>query len=291
MNRLSAKVIVGAMALITLSSTPTALVASAASAAVTPTIATMAAVPAATARAQVQTQVLLPTPNPFVILTLGDSITTNGAWQAELCRLMTQDAGVTCDIRNVAVTGTGCNYWPSRIVNLLNTHHPHAVTLFCGTNDNGNTAAGRNDLGTAFRLTVEATYTYQTTPRITILPSWIQYSDVLTLPQNLQYLTSSEPQVNDELYRNMQYYAPAGWFPAGIADFQQIPGTAQFMNEDCPGCAGIHPNDRGYRAMGRIVYDRFASAYGWPPSSELPLCNMYGHRLGTGPAPYIHCAG
>lgn len=230
-------------------------------------------------------------PDPLVIMTLGDSITLGGNWQAELCRLMLQDAGVTCDIRNVSVNGSSCTYWPSRINNLLNIHHPHVVTLFCGTNDNGNNATTLSNMGTAFRMTVEATYTFQANPRIAILPAWIQYSDVLTLPQNLQYLTSSEPQVNDELYRNMQYYAPAGWFPAGIADFQQIPGTAQFMDEDCPGCAGIHPNDRGYKAMGRIVYDRLASAYGWPPSSELPLCNMYGHRLGIGPAPYIHCAG
>jgi hypothetical protein len=249
--------------------------------------------PAAVATSVAQLPIMaaaIPTPDPFRILVLGDSISINNAWPTELCRLMAQDAGITCDIRNPSVSGVGCDYWPSRISGLLNTNHPHAVALFCGTNNVGTSSSGLNTLGAAFRMTVEATYTFQANPRITILPSFIQYSDVLTLPDNVRWLINSEPNVNDELYRNMQYYQPSGWFPAGIADFQQIPGTAQFMDEECPGCAGIHPNALGYKAMGRIVYDRFASAYGWPASSEPPVCNMYGHRLAYGPpATYVHC--
>lgn len=227
-------------------------------------------------------------PNPLIILTLGDSISEGGQWQAELCRLMLQDAGITCDIRNPSVGGSGCDFWPGRINGLLNTNHPHLVTLFCGTNDVGTSANGLQNLGAAFRMTVESTYTFQV-PRIPILPAWITYSDVLTLPPNLRWLIDSEPNINDELYRNMQYYQPSGWFPGGVADFQQIPGTAEFMNEECPGCAGVHPNSKGYKAMGRIVYDRLRVIYGWPVSSEPPLCNMYGHRLSYPPTAYVHC--
>jgi len=225
-------------------------------------------------------------PPALRILTLGDSITSPGQWQAELCRLMAQDAGVTCDLRNEAVSGTGCGYWPSRIAGLLAQHQPDMVILACGTNDWALSPQARADLGTAFRLTVEAIYTFQSSPRIRIVPALIQYSDHLIAPQ---WVVDSEPLVNSELYTNMQYYAPAGWFTA-ILDWQYIASTPTYLVAQENGVpAGLHPTPRGNRYMGRLAYDRIAAGMGWPATSEPPLCDLYGTRRPYPRPAYIPC--
>lgn len=211
-------------------------------------------------------------------MTLGDSISAGGGWQAELARLMAQDAGVCADIRNEAVSGTGMGYWPPRINALLAQHNPDLVVLAAGTNDDTRTAAGRDALGTAFRLTVEAIHTYRT-PAIPVAPVLIQYSDPLLAAQ---WVLDSQPFTNDVLYTNMQLYVGAGWFP-GIVDWQVIPATADYLVD------WGHPSPRGSRYMGRLVYDRIHATLGWPACSEPPLCGLYGHRKGYERPAYTEC--
>jgi len=231
--------------------------------------------------------------DPVRILVIGDSRSSSGLWQPELCRLMAA-GGITCDIRNEAVGQTGCVYWPDRIRALLAKHAPDVVAFFCGTNDDTSTAAARDRLGWAFRYTVESIRTYRPANPIKIVPALVQYSDPLIAPQ---WLLDGEPRANDVLWTNMRYYLPAGWFP-GIADFQKIPATADYLDD-----GGIHPTlaggqpqvfvsaqtNKGYRTMGRIVYDSVYAGMGWPAPTEPPLCGMYGHRKGSPRPPYTPC--
>lgn len=213
-------------------------------------------------------------PPTLRILTVGDSMSELGKWQAELCRLMAQDADLTCDVRNEAVGGTTCGYWPSRIVGLLNIHQPDLLIIACGTNDDARTQAQRDALGMVWRQTVEAVYTWRT-PHIPIVPVLVQYSDQLIAPQ---WRVDSQPLVNDTLFENMGYYLPAGWFQA-VIDWQVIPSTPTYLlREENGQPAGIHPTPRGYAYMGRLAYDRLAAGLGWPATSEPALCDLYGTR-------------
>lgn len=205
------------------------------------------------------------------ILVLGDSIPYLGGNQDEFCRILAQDAGITCDVRNVAVGGTNCMYWPSRIAGLLATHQPDMVWLFCGTNDNPDRYIyGEPETSWAFRYTVEAIHFYRSPP-IPVVPNHIQYSDPMVAPA---WLLDFEPRTNDNLYREIHRRPDAipAWFP-GVADFQYIPSTATYLDD-----GGIHPTARGYRYMARMIYDRIYAAMGWPAPTEPALCDLYGHR-------------
>jgi lysophospholipase L1-like esterase len=201
----------------------------------------------------------------------------------------------TCDIHNEAVSGTRCTYWPDKISALLTKDQPDLVTFFCGTNDDPSTAASRDQIGWSWRYTVEAIHTFRPTDPIKIAPAFIQYSDPLIAPQWLQ---DNEPQTNDVIYQNWILYQPAGWF-VGTPDLQKIPATADYLDD-----GGIHPDNpgaeatlfdavtsgKGYRTMGRIVYDAIAPAMDWPKTIEPSLCGMYGHRRGyPRPTGYTLC--
>ena len=213
------------------------------------------------------------------ILTIGDSITLAGLWQQELARLALQDAGVTLDIRNEGVGGSRTTHWPDVINSLLTKHQPDLVTFFTGTNDDPNeTKFGESATAWAWRSTVEAIHTFRTPP-IKVVPALIGYSDPLVAAD---WLLANEPRTNDTIYAQWGHY-PADWF-AGITNFQVMPGTPDFLDT-----SGIHPNPRGYKTMGRIVYDAIASSLGWPGSSEPPLCGLWGHRKGYSPPAYVPC--
>ena len=197
-----------------------------------------------------------PPPRPLRILTLGDSITASGAWQAELSRLCAQ-AGVTLDIRNVAVPGTRTSYWPDKIAGLLKEHDPDIVTLFSGTNDDPNEHIyGESATAWSFRYVVEQIRGYRPADPVRIVPALIQYSNPAVAPA---WLLRNERITNDTLWTQMKYYLPHGWFP-GIPDFQQIPSTSEYLDQ-----GGIHPDALGYQTMGRIVYQSIAAGMGWPP--------------------------
>lgn len=225
------------------------------------------------------------TPTTVTVLTLGDSITTPGLWQESFCNQLEAATTNVCDVRNVAVSGTRCDYWPSRIGALLAQHQPDLVIMACGTNDDTTTAAGRENLGTAFRLVVEAVHTFRT-PAIPFAPVLIQYSDPLLAPP---WVVASQPYTNDTLYTNLMYYQPAGWFP-GIVDWQVIPATAEYLIGDpYPQQQGLHPTERGHRYAGRLAYDRIAPGMGWPASADPPLCGLHGHRRGYPRPAYTEC--
>lgn len=203
------------------------------------------------------------------VLSLGDSNSVaglNGGWQAEFCRQLSIAAGKACDLRNASVGSTGCGFWPSRVGALLVQHAPvDLVILACGTNDDLTVPGAADALGTAFRLTVEAVHP------IPIAPVLVQYSDPLIAPA---WVVASTPMVNDELYRNIGYYAWAGWFP-GIVDWQIIPSSAHYLD-----AGGLHRTARAQVDAGRLAYDRIAPGMGWPASPEPAPCGMVGHRRG-----------
>lgn len=217
------------------------------------------------------------------VLFLGDSITAGSTWPSEFCRLASVAAGVMCDIRNAAVAGTDCGYWVSRIAELKASFHPDLVFLACGTNNDARTIAGRELLGWQFRSIVEAVHP---TP---IVPVLIQYSDPLLAPQ---WVLDSERPANDTLWINMQYYLPAGWFP-GVVSWQTIPATATYLTADptpqYPNGVGLHSTDRGQHYQGRLAYDAVAPGYGWPPATEPPLCDLYGHSKDYPRPTYTPC--
>ncbi len=211
------------------------------------------------------------TESTMVLLTIGDSRSVTGIWQNRLCQNMATYAGITCDLRNEAVGSTNCEYWMSRIQGLLVEHNPDAVILACGTNNDATTAAGRTSLGTAFRTVMETAYAFRTSPRIKLFPVLIQYSDYLA-PESLQWLTVSEPLVNDTIYQNSLFYSPAGWFPGGFINWQGIPGTPPYLKDP------VHPSERGEQYMGDLAYQEIAPGLGWPASTSPITCDLNGGR-------------
>jgi lysophospholipase L1-like esterase len=218
---------------------------------------------------------------PVRILTLGDSITHDGAWQNETERLLTS-AGVANIIVNVAVSGTRCGYWPERIGALLATHQPDLVVLACGTNDDPaeRTSWGESMTAWSTRYVIEAVHAYRPANPARTLPVLVQYSDPLIAPA---WLLANEGVTNDTLYVNQMLYASAPQL-AGIANLQTIPATADYVSSD-----GIHPVARGYKAIGRTVYDAARASMGWPVSGESALCGQYGHRAGYPRPTYTPC--
>lgn len=219
---------------------------------------------------------------PVRILTIGDSITAGGGWQAELCRLMDQDAGVACDIRNAAVAGTACSYWPSRITSLLVTHQPDVVVLMCGTNDDVNAwIYGEPLTSWSWRATTEAIRVWN--PSTVVASGFIQYSDPKTAPQ---WVLDSEPITNDRIY--VEYMRCPSCYV--LLDWQSIPATATYLVSTPEDPYGLHSTPRGQKYQGRLTYDRLAPRMGWPASSEPALCDLYGHRTGLVPRPtYTPC--
>jgi lysophospholipase L1-like esterase len=227
---------------------------------------------------------------PARILTIGDSITAgtaDGQWQTTVCALMAQYAGRACDIDNVAVAGTGCGYWPAHIAAVLDAYRPDVVTFNCGTNDDAHaTLYGESATTWSWRYTVETIHGRY--PTALIVPSWIQYSDPLL---TWSWPLNDEPLDNDHIYQEITRPNKAGWFPA-VADFQQIPATADYLEGACdPAVAdcGIHPNARGFQAMGTIEYNAIAVGMGWPSAPQ--PCGMYGHRRGYPRPTYTPCPG
>ena len=225
-------------------------------------------------------------PEVVVILALGDSITESpDGWTAEFCSQMEAATDNLCDMRNVAVGQTKCNYWPSRINALLVLHEPNLVIMACGTNDDTTTAAGRDALGTAFRQTIESVHTFRSPP-ILFAPVLIQYSDPMMAPS---WVVASQPFTNDTLYSNVMLYNYPSWL-AGIVDWQVIPATADYLvGTPYPQEVGLHPTARGHLYAGRLAYDRIALGMGWPISSDPALCGLYGHRRGYGRPTYAPC--
>ena len=216
---------------------------------------------------------------PLVLMTIQDSQGTSGIWQAEFCRIVELETDRVCDVRNEAVGGTQCDYWPYQINALLAEHDPDMVIFACGTNDHiGEYIWGEPSTSWSFRATVEAIHAYNSA--IDIVPVLIQYADPM-LPGSPQILTDWIPVTNDRLYSQMLLYT--GWFP-GIVDWQLIPATATYLDS-----TGFHQTNRGQLYMGRLVYDRIYAGMGWPAASEAPLCDLYGHRKGYTRPSYTPC--
>jgi hypothetical protein len=231
--------------------------------------------------------------SPLRLLALGDSRTSGGQWPAELARL-TASVGVPIDVTDVAVGGTDCMYWTSRIAGLLARYDPDIVVLACGTNDSPTCSIyGESCTGWSFRYITETVHYYRPSSPVAYIPALVQYSDPILAPG---WLLANEPQNNDHLYQQYHYYqSPArtpGWW-ARVADFQVIPSTATYLvadpYPDPAGFIGIHPTPRGYRYMGRIVFDAGAADGLWPPAAEEPLCDLYGHRNGYARPAYTPC--
>jgi lysophospholipase L1-like esterase len=200
------------------------------------------------------------------VLTVGDSITAAGQWQAELARIAQRDAGVTLDIRNVAVAGTRTDYWPDRVAGPLAEHDPDLVTFFSGTNDDINaTKYGESATSWSWRYVVEACLA----SGAAVLPALIGYSDRGVVPQ---WLIDSQKPTNDRIYSQYSRYASR---LAGLVNFQTIPGDAQYLDD-----GGVHPTAYGYRVMGRLVYDALYVRMGWPPCSDPPIRGLFGHARG-----------
>lgn len=233
---------------------------------------------------QAQTAHALPS---VTILTVGDSISSEGRWQARLSEMLAS-AGAPNTIVNKAVAGITCVETNTILTNaVLQQVNPDLVIIACGTNDNPNAIKyGEPETGWALRSMIERVHAWKATAKV--MPALIQYSDPMLVSDTK---ISNEGRINDILYRNMLYY-PVGPWLAGIADLQYIPSTATYLRdtEPYPEARGIHPTERGYYYMARIMYDSGRSVMGWPVLTDVvnpntgenwsQLCDLYGHRKG-----------
>lgn len=223
---------------------------------------------------------------PAHILALGDSITMAGSghdsYRTELTRLL--NAGGIAPVWSVAaVSGSRCNYWPSRIGGLLAQHDPDLVIVACGTNDDAGSAAGRAETGTAIRQIAEAIRTHrgEVTP-VRQIGAYIQLSDPYGIPQSLAYLPGNEEGVNRVLAAQYALYLPY-WTSLAVADLVPIPGNPTTLVD------GVHPTAHGYRLMARLIYDAGAARGWWPASAEPTPCGLYGHNLFTPVPAFTPC--
>lgn len=210
-------------------------------------------------------------PLPVVkIATFGDSTSLSGKWQTELCRLMAQDAGRTCEITNPSATGQPCSYWIPRITNIIATTHPDLIILACGKNDVP--VFNAESLGNTYRLLIETAHMYG----VKVAPVLIPYADPLLWGMGQ---LAGENAVNNVIFTQTRWYVPPRTQPyawlTDLIDWQFVPVGARYTQPD-----GLHPTAVGERYYGRLAYDRIAPAMGWPASSEPPLCDATGHYLG-----------
>jgi lysophospholipase L1-like esterase len=220
-----------------------------------------------------------------VVLTFGDSTVAGGWWQADMAELA-EEVGVHLDMRKVGVGGVGWDYFaaPGRMKAMLDEHKPDLVIGACGTNNMALTAAEINKVGADFRTTMEEIARWwdknrHTAPRIA--PTLIAYSDPMIAPD---WVLQSEPNVNDEIYRNVvNYYQPAGWI-VGFVDWQGIPATADYLD-----AGGLHFTDLGNAAAAWFTWSRIHAAMSWPASIRPEPCGMYGHRKGWARPTYRVC--
>jgi lysophospholipase L1-like esterase len=234
---------------------------------------------------------------PVRILAIGDSITAACQWLVELDRLLTK-VGVPHVISTYALAGSRCGYWDSSIDNVLSAARPDLVYLYCGTNDDpAETLYGEKATTWSYRHLVETIHTYRPAKPALVVPTLIGYSDGTMAPDWLWAV--NESKTNDALWSQMTRYMPPktspSWY-AGIANIQIMPGTAEYLEGDTclPSTAtcGLHPNAKGYRTVGRMMYDAAADGMGWPAANtvgEPPLCGMSGHRKGYPRPGYRAC--
>lgn len=220
---------------------------------------------------------------PVVIGTMGDSITSGAAggpldsYRAELDRLLTE-AQVPHTFVVAAVGGSPCEQWTASATAWVAANNLDYVLLACGTN---------NLVNSSTFPAFEANYRQLVTnllagrPGVKVFPAFIQYSAIGGYPFPAKapaWLASSEPQVNDSIYRVIT--AHPAWLTRipGLADFQKIPES--YLDE-----MGVHPTASGYAVMGGIWYNAMRPTTGWPDLAPV-VCGLSGRRPGWGSPPY-----
>jgi lysophospholipase L1-like esterase len=180
-----------------------------------------------------------------------------------------------------AVAGVGCSYWASHIHDVLVADNPDLVILDCGTNDNvssGNTAT----FETNWRSIVDQIHAYRPADPVKVVAVFVQYSNPdVSLALGRTWLTASEPNINDAIYRNR---ARADL----LADLQSIPPSLGLYTIGCTtlllaSCDGIHPTALGAQRMAQLIYRGIEGGMGWPDVVPQP-CDMTGHRFGSASA-------
>jgi len=233
-----------------------------------------------------------PPGSPVRILAVGDSITAACQWQLELSRLLTA-AGVPHVITSYGVGGSRCGYWPDKIGQVLAGSQPDVMVLYCGTNDDpGEMIYGETKTGWSYRYMLETAHGYRS-PAPAIVPVLIGMSDWSLAPS---WLLTNEAATTDNLWGQAYRYVPAYYSVQGIAAVDRMPGTEVYLDGD--GCdpasstCGVHPSAKGYRTIGRLIYDAAATTAGWPAATSIGepvLCGMAGHRRGYPRPTYTPC--
>ncbi|MET8039514.1 SGNH/GDSL hydrolase family protein [Micromonospora sp. NPDC005215] len=228
------------------------------------------------------------------ILTVGDSITggatmtesVTAGYRAELGWLLDQFC-VPHEFVVAAAGGVTCNYWSSRMADLVTTHRPDLILLNCGTNNNLSNATSAQIA--AFESTYRGLFdtALDLDPDVLMYPSWVQYSsghgtDGCTTPPGPSpaWLPASEAKVNDAIYRSMLVIDEYGDRVPTWIDYQSIP---EGYLDQC----GVHPTPGGYTVMGRLAYNTIAPRLG-VPQAPLP-CGLVGRRPGYPVGQWIPC--
>jgi hypothetical protein len=168
---------------------------------------------------------------PKKILTCCDSITVPSSYHRHLA-VKFQAVEIIPDYTNVAIGGTGCDYWVPRMPALLAEHDPEVVLLNCGTNDgvfNADHAAAFHGYYTTLISDIRAS-------GAKVIASRLQLSDRWN-PATPSWLYDNEVRVNaiiEEVTADLYEQNIIG-----VANMTAIDGNA-INNPD-----GVHPGPIG----------------------------------------------
>lgn len=222
--------------------------------------------------------VLLPSPSPepptyptpsssplpaITVLSVGDSLTygtdgsTTASYRGELSRLM-RLTGQSHQWRVEAAPGSKCSYWPSRIDNLITTHHPDVIFLDCGTNDTPTDSTEAD---------------YRAILAVTQARGVQVVASLIGIPDMRSDTNRVRPYIEDWMHgTNLAIKRALASYPqVPVADMQRVPANPEWLQAD-----GIHLTARAEAAYGQLFYQAAQPMRGWKTLAQMRTYEMCG---------------
>lgn len=181
---------------------------------------------------------LLPTVSPqsLTVVMCCDSITFEPQWFHYKHRLkgLLKGEAVYATFINVAISGTSCDYWTTRLPALLVQHDADVLLLNCGTNDDATTPAMMSRFRDNYTKLITDAQAARPSEPIKVIASKIQISD-RNNPNTPGWLPDNEVRVNTIIEE-----VTDGWPLLGVADMSVFPTDAANTPD------GVHPGPEGH---------------------------------------------
>lgn len=177
-------------------------------------------------------------PQSLTIVMCCDSITFEPQWfnYSHTLKGLLADVAVRAEFVNVAIAGTGCDFWVSRLPALLIEHDADVLLLNCGTNDDATTTAAMQRFRDNYtKLIMDARAARPSEP-IKVIASEVQISDHFN-PRVPAWLVPNELRVNEIIYEIIRDWSG---LPVGKADMSAL-ATDSTNTPD-----GVHPGPEGH---------------------------------------------